>query len=174
MATPIQTANVSRFAWRRPRLFHHAPRALLWAIGLGLLWAVVRPPLTLLAGMSRWQPPGSEHLYLAGVGIGIAIDLAVYGFLSLFLLRRERWAQSLLIGASLVQALYWGMRLVQSPHTAVAIPANFPAFASPPPVGRDAMYAISAVLSLLPAVAAMFPSVWAWTRRERARTVATA
>lgn len=167
MASPVQNATVHRSTWRNPMtVFHAAPRAVLWTVVLALAWAILRPPVTLLAGMVRWQPAGSEHLYLMGVGVAIALDLALYGFLLVFLLRRERWSQNLLIGASLVQALYWGAQLARSTHAPVAVPPNFPDFANPPMIGRDAMYAISALIPLLTAVVAAWPSIWAWTKRE--------
>lgn len=172
MATPVQNVPAARFSWRRPTtVFHYAPRALLWAALLGLLWAVVRPPLTLLAGMVRWQPTGSENMYLVGVGIGIAIDLAVYGFLVIFLMRRERWAQVGLVGIGVIQALYWGAQLARSSHSAVAVPENFPSFANPPVVGRDLMYALSALLPAIAAAAAAWPSLWRWTRREEPEVI---
>ena len=170
MASSVSSANASAVAWRRPTaLLRHAPRAVLWTAVLALAWAVVRPPLTLLAGMVRWQPKGSESLYFTGVGVGLALDLAFYAFLLYFLvIRRHRWAQLAFVAASLVQAIYWGSLLMASPGGVAPVPANFPAFANPPPVPRDVMYATSALLPFAAAIAALWPSVWRWTRRGEA------
>lgn len=165
MATTAQTVGAPAFEWRRPaNVFRHAPRALAWTIGLALAWAILRPPVTALAGMARPQPPGSEHLYLLGVGVGIAFDLVVYGFLSVFLARRERWAQVSLIAVSLVQAIYWGSQLARSAHGVAWVPANYPV--NPPMLARDPMYALSAAIPLMTAVVAAWPSLWAWTRSD--------
>lgn len=168
MASPVQSASLFGLRWRRQPsgMLKQAPRALAWTLALAITWALVRPPITLLAGMVREQPPGSEHLYFVGMGIGIALDLAAYGFLSFFLVRRERWAQAGLIGLSLVQVLYWTSRLVNSPGTPVAVPANFPEFTNPPLLARDAMYMLSIAFTLPTMLIAMAPSMWRWTSRN--------
>lgn len=166
MAAPTHTAKLAFFSWRRPtNVLRRGPRALSWAVGLALLWAILRPPLTLAAGMVRWRPPGSEQLYFAGMGIGILVDLLAYAFLLVFLLRRERWAQVGIIAFGILQAAYWGLLLASSPGGAVAVPPNYP-FGSEALLPRDAMYAISAILPAMGAIAAAWPSVWTWTYRE--------